>query len=257
MMLLGILVFTVSCSETETAEKISSSMLSEGAEPSIGIGRDKSAETEPEIEYEPKNYTICVDPGHGFVDGGTGEGVFENGILEKDVNLAVSKLIVHYLEKRGFNVIMTHDGVNIPKADVNNNKIFNAEERAAYANTLAIDYFVSIHVNSIDDTSIYGAQIYWEQEWHKVNEWSQPIAESIAEAFDAAFPDYKKMRVWGEEDERTLAVTRETKAAASLIEIGFCTNETDRNNMVDPEWQAVFAEAVADGINNFFTARDN
>ena len=250
----GALLLMPSCAETKTEEKISRTMLSEAAEPSVGIGREKKEETEPAVEYEKKNYTICVDPGHGFVDGGTGEGVFEDGILEKDVNLAVAGKLAEYLEIRGFNVIMTHDGVNVPKADTNGNRIFNPEERVAFANSKDIDYFVSIHVNSIDDTSVYGSHIYWEQKWIKENTWSQPAAESIAEAVDAAFPDYKKMRIWGEEDKKTLAVTRETKAAASLIEIGFCTNETDRNNMIDPEWQAKFAEAVADGINNFFTA---
>lgn len=257
LIVLGIVFSMVSCSENAESIGRISSMLSEGAEPSDGVGREKKVETEPEIVYEPKNYTICVDPGHGFVDGGTGENVFENGVLEKDVNLAVSKLLVHYLEERGFHVIMTHDGVNYPKADTNGNKIFNPEERTAYANSIAIDYFVSIHVNAIEDTSVYGSQIYWEQNWRKVNTWSQDVAESIAQSVNAAFPDYKDMRIWGEEDDKSLAVTRETKAAASLIEIGFCTNETDRNNMIDPKWQAEFAEAVADGINEFFTALDS
>ena len=144
-LLAGALLVMPSCSDTGETEKISHKMRSEAAEPSVGIGRPEEKETEPAVVYEKKNYTICVDPGHGFVDGGTGEGVFEDGILEKDVNFAVAGKLAEFLEIRGFDVIMTHDGKNIPKADTNGNKIFNAEERAAYANTLDIDYFVSIH----------------------------------------------------------------------------------------------------------------
>ena len=121
--LIGAVLFMTSCSETTASEKKYSIMLSKGAEPSGGIGRENKEPIAPEIVYEPKNYTICVDPGHGFVDGGTGENIFENGVLEKDITIAVSKLLRTYLEERGFEVIMTHDGINVPSADVNGNNI--------------------------------------------------------------------------------------------------------------------------------------
>lgn len=252
-LLAGVMLLGTACGSEESAEKKSHySASTKAAEPSIGIGRDLEAKKASE-PVEPKDYTICIDPGHGFVDGGTGEGVFEDGVLEKDVNLAVAKLIAEKLEALGYKTIMTHDGVNLPKADTNGNQIFNPAERVAYANSLDIDYFVSIHVNAIDDTSVGGMQIYYEQNWRKVNEWSEPIAECITDCLASAFPEAKETKVWGNEEDKTLAVTRETTAAASLIEIGFCTNETDRNNMTDPEWQTTFAEAVADGINAFFS----
>jgi len=170
--------------------------------------------------------------------------------LEKDITLAVSKLLVEDLENLGFKTIITHNGVDYPAADKNRNKIFSAMERSAYVNTLDIDYFVSIHVNAYDDPSVYGMQIYYEQNGKKVNDWSQTVADEIASSLEGTFPNYKTPTIWSD---RTLEVTRETKVAASLIEIGFCTNETDRKNMTDPDWQEIFAQAVADGINRFFT----
>lgn len=248
--LAGVMLLGTACGSEESEEKKSRYTAStKAAEPSFGIGRDLEVKkaTDP---VEPKDYTICIDPGHGFVDGGTGEGVFEDGILEKDINLAVAKLLVEDLEALGFKTVMTHNGVDLPKGDVDKNQIFNVKERSAYANTLDIDYYVSIHVNSLDDTSVYGMQIYYEQNGNKVNEWSAQIAEHIAGSLEDTFPDYKSPTIW---NDKTLEVTRETKAAASLIEIGFCTNEGDRNNMIDPDWQSQFSQAVADGINEFFT----
>lgn len=249
-LLAGIMLVCTSCGSEEIEEqKTSHTVSTKIAEPAVGIGREIKEETEPE-PAKPNGYTICVDPGHGFVDGGTGDGVFEDGVLEKDINLAVSKLLVEELEILGYNTIMTHDGVNMPVGDVDKNHIFNVSERSAYANTLDIDYYVSIHVNAIEDTSVYGMQIYYEQNGNKVNNWSEEIAQDIAESLEATFPDYKKPQIW---DDKTLEVTRETKAAASLIEIGFCTNEVDRNNMINPDWQDIFARAVAKGINEFFS----
>lgn len=256
VLLAAVMLLGTSCGTDESGEEKKRGASQKTAEPSIGIGRELETKKVNE-PVEPKDYTICVDPGHGFVDGGTGEGVFEDGILEKDVNLAVAKLIVEELEALGFKTVMTHDGVNLPAADTDGNQVFNPSERVAYANSLDIDYFVSIHVNSFDDTSVNGMQIYYEQNWRKVNEWSEPIADHIADCLADAFPDAKETTIWGNEEDKTLAVTRETNAASSLIEIGFCTNETDRNNMIDPEWQSVFASAVAEGINKFFTELDD
>lgn len=247
--LAGVMLSATACS-TEENEVGRKSYLdsTKVAEPSVGIGRDpeKVAASAP---VEPKDHTICVDPGHGFVDGGTGEGVFEDGVLEKDINLAVAKLLVEDLEALGYKTIMTHNGVDLPKGDTDGNQIFNVRERSAYVNTLDVDYFISIHVNAIEDTSVYGMQIYYEQNGNKVNQWSAQVAEKIADSLEETFPDYKSPTIW---NDKSLEVTRETKAAASLIEIGFCTNEFDRNNMINPDWQAQLSQAIANGINDFF-----
>lgn len=68
---------------------------------------------------------------------------------------------------------MTHDGTTFGKTYTDDgNQIFNPSERVAYANSLDIDYYISIHVNSYDknpDTS--GIRIYYENgnNWRKAN----------------------------------------------------------------------------------------
>lgn len=252
LLAVALLVFS-SCGSEASDTGVSRVVSAEAAEPSSGVGRETEAEAVVVVPAEPKDYTICIDPGHGFVDGGTGDGVFEDGILEKDITLAMAYLLVEDLENLGFKTIMTHNGVDLPAADRDGNQIFNVKERSAYVNQLDIDYLVSLHVNATDDTSVYGSQIYCEQNGNKVNTWSESIAEAIATSLTNALPDSKAPKIWANEKDKTLEMTRETNAAASLIEIGFCTNESDRANMIDPEWQATFSQAIADGINSFFT----
>ena len=222
-----------------------------------GIERD--AELSP---YKPKpisqqqktGYTICVDPGHGFVDGGCGEGYYSDGTLEKDITLAIASKLTERLKLLGYNVIQTHDGENLPAEDTNGNRIFSATERVVYANSLDIDYLISIHVNALDsDTSVKGMHIYYKQSEVKENTWNKDICESIASAITEQIVDAKEPIIKdGSDPNTTFALTKDVRAASSLIEVGFVTNEEDSANMIDPAWQEVVANAIADGIDRFF-----
>ena len=82
--------------------------------------------------------TIVIDPGHGGKDTGA-QGKNSN---EKDIVLAVGKLLKKELEKEGFNVKMTRD------KDV----FIELGERANLANQWDGDLFISLHCNAIDAT---------------------------------------------------------------------------------------------------------
>ena len=236
----------VSCSqETGLPENTKKERVRKAAAPAVGVGRIM-----PEI-HEEKAFTVLIDPGHGFEDGGAGDGILPDGILEKDINLAIANYLKEDLTEYGFQIIMSHDGKTFPKTavDDNNNK-FRPEERVSYANSLDIDYYISIHVNSHTDSAAKGARVYYQQTWIKENQNSELITRYVANSIDDAFvgdPDVVT------HNEVSLAVTRETKAAATLVEIGFCTNPTDAANMIQSEWQAQMAQAMADGILQYYT----
>ncbi|MBE6542444.1 MAG: N-acetylmuramoyl-L-alanine amidase [Ruminococcaceae bacterium] len=249
-LLFGVLsLFFVSCSSVETGEEAGRDVpvSVDPAEPSDGVGR---VMPEP---ITPKTFTVCIDPGHGFLDGGCGDGYFENGILEKDITLSIAKKLNEALTELGFNTIMTHDGVTFPKTAVDDgNNLFKPQERVSYANSLDIDYYVSIHVNSYpQDTSVTGLRIYYEQNWRKENTYSETIATSIGKEIYKAIPDGKEPVICNQ-DVASYAVVRETKAAASLIEVGFCTNPTEAQQMLNYEWQGKVVEGISNGILEFY-----
>lgn len=230
----------------------------ETAVPAEGIGRDVTVKEV--VDNRPKvkdGYTICVDPGHGFVDGGCGDGIWEDGTLEKDINLAVANKLKDDLTALGFSVVMTHDGTTFGKTSADDgNQIFNPSERVAYANSLDIDYYISIHVNSYDknpDTS--GIRIYYENgnNWRKVNTNDEAIAQSIAASIETEMNPKPAPQIF-DQTTASYQVVRETTVAASLIEIGFCTNATDAANMVNDEWQTELSQAIADGLYTYYTS---
>lgn len=252
--LFALLLLCSSCGKSKAHDKVADDTdVTRLGVPSNGLGRE--TEIEDIIEEPEKGITICIDPGHGFIDGGCGE---EFGIIEKNITLAISNLLGEYLEELGYDTVFTHDGETFPLSAVDDgNQIFNPNERVAYANTLDIDYFVSIHVNSyVQDTSVSGVRIYYVQNNKKTDSNSEPIAHDIADALNREMPLAIAPRV-EKQEKNSYAVIRETKTAASLIEIGFVTNKDDAENMVNEEWQKQLAKAIADGINDFFSEQSS
>lgn len=218
------------------------------AVPGLGLGRVAA-----EIA-EPNGIIICIDPGHGFVDGGAGDGILPDGILEKDINLSIAQKLSEDLIAYGYETILTHDGVNLPDA-AGSNSIFNATERAAYANSITMDYFISIHVNSATNSDAEGSRIYYYDNAVKVNKIGGTIAELMGKNIEENMPDdLDPVIIDQSEDPNTsFALCRDVKYPSSLVEIGFCTNENDAAKMIRDDWQEQFAQSLADGINEYFT----
>ena len=226
----------------------------EPAEPAVGVGR-----VMPAVVVK-KNRTICIDPGHGFYDNGTGEAsYFPEGVYEKHVTLAVSNFLNQALIDRGFDTIMTHNGTDIPEYDWDGNWIFNPNERIAFINAQEADYVVSIHVNAAGNPDACGVRIYYNDNSYKWNDWAEPAALAIKEAIDdtveitapTTADDPSSMA------DSNFAIPRETHAASSLIEVGFCTNVVDAVNLVNEEWQKSVANGIAEGIERFFDNLEN
>lgn len=250
VLMLAALLLVTGCGREESDETETAVILP--AEPATGVGRVK---LEKEVEREPAaktGYYIAVDPGHGFIDGGTGEGVYDDGTLEKDINMAISKKLCSELEMLGFDVYLTHDGVTTPVGDSNQNGIYNITERIYYVNTYYpdLDYFISVHVNAAENPSTSGVRLYYYQSASKKDEKSEPIAKAIVESIRSEMTTEPIPLLYDQSDDawNAFAAVRDTKAAASLIEVGFVTNETDAQKMIDEEWQNSIAKAIADGI---------
>lgn len=91
--------------------------------------------------------TVVIDPGHGGKD----PGAVDNGVREKDVNLAVGLELQKALTAKGYNVIMTR------ATDI----YLKLQERTDIANNAKADLFVSIHVNALPNKkSMTGFEIY-------------------------------------------------------------------------------------------------
>lgn len=216
------------------------------ASPSTGVGRyDENA--------EPHNITICIDPGHGFDDNGCTSDFLPDH-TEKELTLLYANLVRDKLEQLGYTVIMTHDGESFPQEfNENGNNKYSPEERTAYANSQQIDYYLSLHCDSFnEDYSVGGTRIYYCESNAKKQLYSVDVANAIQARLNQTFPDDKEVAVHNMKVSESYYVIRETYAAASLIEVGFITNEADVSKLMDADWQKAFSVAVAEGIDDYF-----
>ena len=106
---------TVSCwaegdTEEKTTEPSAQTILITPAIPGTGIGRVMP------VAEEPNGIIVCIDAGHGFMDGGTGDGVLPDGLLEKDITMMIAQKLSEDLIMYGYTTIFTHDGENLPPA---------------------------------------------------------------------------------------------------------------------------------------------
>jgi N-acetylmuramoyl-L-alanine amidase len=92
---------------------------------------------------------IAIDAGHGGDSHGTRTPF---GLLEKDITLDIARRLQQLLEEQhSFAVIMTR----------RDDSAVNLAERAAIANRLGADIFVSVHVNWIEDRGARGVETYY------------------------------------------------------------------------------------------------
>lgn len=244
----------VSCGDGEPAETMSEpSNETEAvycATPSEGVGREfPPEETEPYVEPMPQ--IICIDPGHGFDDGGTSS-EYLNGLNEDDITLAVSLMLDEELKKLGYQTVLTHNGEEFPVTSAYdyNNK-YKPQERTAFANSVDIDYYVSIHCNSHTNPEAEGTRIYTWDGYGKREQTSYEIACSINNGLLQHLEPGSISSVI-DMTENVFHVLRYTVVPASLLEIGFVTNESDAAKMLDENWQRAFAKGVAKGIDDYY-----
>ena len=175
---------------------------------------------------------IVVDAGHGGTDPGANGG----GFREKDLTLAIAKLVGGRLAEEGATVIMTR------KTDV----LIDLKKRPVIANDNHADLFLSCHIN---DTGTHRKMTGTITFHHKGNAMSHVLAECIQNEI-AKVSGLPNTGVWsdGKIYQSGFAVLRGIKMPGVLIEFGFIDNPQDRRRLVEDEFQQAVARAVVKGV---------
>jgi N-acetylmuramoyl-L-alanine amidase len=181
----------------------------------------------PVLEQQSKGKIIVLDPGHGdgkWADPGA-LGVDDKPPHEKEYALQLAKAIGADLEKAGHTVIYTRAG------DVKTTSEEKLKWRTKISNDKNADYFISVHLNSMDAKTNYFMVAYLGEEGKK-------LAESIASSVDQK--GFSKSVV----EKHSYEVLRESEACAILIEAGNVKN-ADNSNIITSK---SFIEQVVQGI---------
>lgn len=191
-------------------------------------------------KVEKKEYTVVLDAGHGSSDSGK---VGINGVLEKDINLSISKKTKKYLEKKGIRVVMTRDkDESLAEGENGNRKVQDMKARVKRINDTKPDLAVSIHQNSYHEESIHGAQVFY----YEHSESGEKDARILQEALLAVDPDNTRQV----KANTTYYLLKRTEVPILIVECGFLSNQEEAGKLASEDYQKEIAKAIANGIES-------
>lgn len=191
-------------------------------------------------KVEKKEYAVVLDAGHGSSDSGK---VGINGVLEKDINLSISKKTKKYLEKKGIRVVMTRDkDESLAEGENGNRKVQDMKARVKRINDTKPDLAVSIHQNSYHEESIHGAQVFY----YEHSESGEKDARILQEALLAVDPDNTRQV----KANTTYYLLKRTEVPILIVECGFLSNQEEAEKLASEDYQKEIAKAIANGIES-------
>ena len=185
---------------------------------------------------------IVVDAGHGGNDPGK---VSSNGIMEKDVNLAIAIKLKTELEAKGATVILTRDSdMSLAIDGATNKKISDLNQRMAIVNGENADLLISIHQNSYTDKNVKGAQAFYGS-----SEESKAVAEEIQDCIRNYVDSDNNRKAKSGSD---YYILRKSACPSVIIECGFLSNPDETAKLIDDKYQQKLAESIAEAVDNVY-----
>lgn len=172
---------------------------------------------------------IVIDPGHGGDDVGD---VTPRGITEADACWAIATRLADRLASFGARVRFTRTEPEGP----------DPSTRAARANEVDADLFLSIHLNTHAEPTAEGTSTYY----FGSSRAGEGLAEQIQDQLvRLGLRDCRSHA-------RSYALLRETRMPAVLVEPVFITNPDEAKRLEDHEFLSNVADAIAAGVRRFY-----
>lgn len=201
-------------------------------------------------DAEPK-HTIVIDAGHGGEDGGAGA----NGVLEKDINLAIALKLRDMLRISGYEVKMIREtDVSVYDSSavtVREKKVSDMKNRVHMINESSGNVLVSIHQNKFEQSKYSGAQMFYSGN----NPRSEKLAESIRQSVTSLLqPDnHRELK----KDSGSVYILKKAEVPAVIVECGFLSNEEEAKKLSSDKYQSQMAFAVYCGIIEWLNGKNN
>mgnify|MGYP002768208456 FL=1 len=206
-----------------------------------GSNSDNSTNDNTE-NIDMSNKRIVIDSGHGGIDPGKKS---DDGILEKDVNLAIAFKLKKRLEAAGISVTMTRSDENgLYQESDSNKKIADMKKRCSIIEESNANAVISIHQNSFQSSSVKGAQVFYYK--HSVQ--GKLLAECIQNSFRQNIDETNKREA---KADTTYYMLIHTKVPTVIAECGFLSNPEEAQLLVTEEYQEKVALALYNGIIDY------
>ena len=263
---------------------IDSAAFGAGTGASKSAGRRSRRASKLKTKRGASRPVVVIDPGHGGVDPGA---LGKSNVYEKDVVLAVAKLLRSKLEKsKAYTVKMTRTGdVFVP-----------LDKRLEFSEENNADLFISLHADSIADrryaSRVRGATVYTlsakaSDETARQMAEKENNADAIAGLrrmddeddgdvrdilidlvkretanFSADFSNAlvgrlrERVRL-SSKPQRSAAfkVLKQTRTPSVLVELGYLSNSEDEKSLTSASWRTKVTKSIAKAVDAYFDRR--
>jgi N-acetylmuramoyl-L-alanine amidase len=167
--------------------------------------------------------TVVIDVGHGGDDNGTSI----DGVSEKEITLAIAQKIKNLNIDSDIEIVLTRDSDS-----------FNSlQERIDFINSLNPDFVISLHVNWAENTNLNGAEFYIS---HNENVKEQSL--NLARKIQNEIGNNSEIKKAG------FKILKNVECPATLVELGFLSNENDKQFLTSEQGQIELAQAIYKAI---------
>ena len=194
----------------------------------ISINGKTSTNNQTATEKYLSGKTIVIDAGHGGRDSGT---IGISGTQEKGLTLTVAKQLQNALSAAGANVVMTR------KTDT----YVSLANRVYLSSRHKADAFISVHFDSINDSSIRGLTTYY---YHSN---SKQLANKVHESTVSSTGMKNRNARYG-----NYYVLRENSRPSILMELGYLSNRSDEAFVKTASFQSNAVKGIVTGLANYF-----
>ena len=193
-----------------------------------------------------KGYTVILDPGHGGEDGGA---IGKNGVLEKDLNLAIAQEVEADLKEMGLSVISTrNEDILLYDRNVDykgRKKMLDLAARLKVAKDTPNPIFISIHMNSFPQTQYSGLQVYYSGNDPRSADLALLIQNQVREQLQPT--NSRKIK----QASSNIYLLDRITTPAVLIECGFLSNAEECAKLSTEEYREDLADILACAIADY------
>lgn len=182
---------------------------------------------------------IIIDPGHGGFDGGA---TSEDGLIEKDINLAISQKLYDLFKMNGFQVILTRDTDKDLSDEglttIRQRKNSDIHNRLALANSYSDTILLSIHQNKFMRSKYWGAQVFYGPQNPESQKFGEIMQRTLIEMVQPENTrQYKPC-------EESVYLIHNAPMPALLVECGFLSNPEEAQKLNQDSYQKKLSFAI-------------
>ncbi len=187
---------------------------------------------------------VLIDAGHGGIDSGT----YYRELYEKQLNLAMGRILYRELTNRGYHVILNR--VDDYALSDDNRWLRNASrhkrdlaQRSQLARELSPRIVLSLHVNWSSSSSRRGPLVLYQKNYQ-----SFLLAELLQIELNHLYKSHELPQPG-----KTYYVLNHIPSPTVIIEMGFISNPVDREQLTTPAGREKIAQAISRAVEKYFS----